>query len=129
MKSNQNGTTREIVTEYLSHGHSEGQLVDDVVFTIMARGEQHRRRESVKQMLHYFYWAAFDATAETHSLTIDGDQAVWEGVFIGKDIGDFGGVAPTTKEMHVPIAVIYDVHSEGSVYPEVPAFLQQVGVA
>ena len=39
-------------------------MADDVVFTIMGTGQEHHGPEVVRQMLHYFYHIAFDATAE-----------------------------------------------------------------
>ena len=40
-------------------------MAKDVVFTIMAIGQEHKGPEGVLQMLHYFYQITFEATAET----------------------------------------------------------------
>jgi hypothetical protein len=59
-------STREVVTKYLNSKHSDvSMMADDVVFTHMATGQEHRGPEGVLQMLNYLYHIAFDADAET----------------------------------------------------------------
>jgi steroid delta-isomerase-like uncharacterized protein len=119
---------------YFNSEHGDvSMMADDVVFTIMATGQQHRGRDGVMGMLNYFYHVAFDATAETH-LTLFGEQnALVEGDFVGKHIGEFAGIPATGKDVRVPICVVYDLAndqiSRGRVYFEMPALLQQLGVS
>ncbi len=46
-------------------------MADDVVFTHMATGQEHRGPEGVLQMLNYLYHIAFDADAETKNTIFD----------------------------------------------------------
>lgn len=127
-------STREAVTRYLNSNHSDlSMMAPDVVFTSMATGDEHRGVEALAGMLHYIYHVAFDAHAETRSLIVSDNQAVLEGDFVGKHIGEFAGVPATGKTVRVPLCVVYDLEGgkikRGRVYFEVPAFLKQVGAA
>ncbi len=126
-------STREVMNQYFDSEHSSVRaMAEDVVFTIMATGQQHRGPEGVMQMLNYFYRVAFDATAETKNVIIADGQAVIEGDFVGRHIGEFAGIPATHKDVRVPIAVIYDLENDkitqGRVYFELPALMQQLGV-
>jgi steroid delta-isomerase-like uncharacterized protein len=127
-------STRAVMTRYFNSEHSDtSMMAPDVVFTIMATGQEHHTPEGVAGMLHYFYHLAFDATAEPRMTLVDERNAVWEGTFIGKHIGEFAGIPATGKDVRVPLAVIYDVEDDriqrGRVYFEMPALMQQLGVA
>lgn len=126
--------TQEVIERYAASEHGDvGMMAPDVVFRIMATGDEHRTPEGVKAMLDYFYHVAFEATAETKNLVVGEGIAALEADFVGRHIGEFAGVAPTGKEVRVPLAVIYDIRDdkivEGRVYFETPAFLAQVGAA
>lgn len=126
-------STRAVMTRYFDSEHSDvSDMADDVVFTIMATGQSHRGREAVLGMLNYFYHIAFDATAETKNAIFADGQAVVEGDFVGRHIGEFAGIPATNKDVRVPIAVIYDLENDqitqGRVYFEMPALMQQLGV-
>ena len=126
-------STRAVMTRYLNSEHSDvSVMAEDAVFTVMATGQEHRGRDGVSQMLHYFYHIAFDATAETHNAIYADGQAVLEGDFVGTHIGEFAGIPATNKQVRVPICVVYDLENDqikrGRVYFEIPALLQQLGV-
>jgi predicted ester cyclase len=126
-------STREVMTQYFNSDHSDTSMMDDdVVFTIMATGQSHRGPEAVLGMLNYFYHIAFDATAETKNLIFADGQAVIEGDFVGRHIGEFAGIPATNKDVRVPLAVIYDLKNDritqGRVYFEMPALMQQLGI-
>jgi steroid delta-isomerase-like uncharacterized protein len=125
--------TRETMLRYFNSGHSDVRaMADDVVFTIMATGAEHRGREGVTAMLSYFYHVAFDATAETRVTLFGETNAMVEGDFVGKHIGEFAGIPPTGKDVRVPLCVVYDLdHNKirrGRVYFEMPVLLRQLGV-
>jgi steroid delta-isomerase-like uncharacterized protein len=125
---------RAALQRYLDSNHEDlSMMADDVVFTTMATGEEHRGRDDVKQMLEHVYQVAFDAHAETRTLVVSGDHAVLEAMFVGRHIGEFAGVPATGREVRVPLCVVYDFADgriqRGRVYFEIPAFLQQVGAA
>ena len=126
-------STREVMTKYFHSEHADvSTMADDVVFTVMGTGQEHRGPEAVLQMLGYFYQVAFEATAETKNVVIADQQAVGEWDFIGKHIGEFAGIPATGKEVRVPLCVVYDLENDlivrGRVYFEMPVLLQQLGV-
>jgi len=125
--------TRETMLRYFNSEHSDvSAMADDVVFTIMATGAEHRGREGVTAMLNYFYHVAFSATAETRVTLFGEANAMVEGDFVGKHIGEFAGIPPTGKDVKVPLCVVYDLDRNqirrGRVYFEMPVLLRQLGV-
>lgn len=123
--------TRTVMTRYFDSEHSSiDDLADDVIFTVMASGDEYRGREAVQGMLDYFYRIAFTATAEPQVTMFDEDHATWEGTFVGRHTGDFMGIPPTGMEVLVPLCVVYDVRggkiAAGRVYFEVPSLAAQL---
>jgi len=124
--------TRSVLTRYFDSDHADASMMaDDVVFTIMASGEEHRGREAVLAVLDYFYRQAFTAHAEARVTLFDAAHATFEGAFVGRHIGEFMGIAATGKDVRVPLCVVYDVDdgkiTAARVYFEVPALLAQLG--
>lgn len=125
--------TREVMTKYFDSHHSDvSMMAEDVVFTNMATGQESHGRDGVMGMLNYFYRVAFDADATTRTTLFGENNAMVEGLFVGKHIGEFAGIPATGKDVSVPICVVYDLENNlikrGRVYFEVPALLQQLGV-
>ncbi len=123
--------TREVMTKYLDSQHSDlSMMAEDVVFTNMATGEEHRGVEGVRRMLDHVYHEAFDATAETRNRIYAEDRAVLEGEFVGTHIGTFAGIPATGRKVRVPLCVVYDLAdgkiSRGRVYMQVPVLLRQL---
>ncbi len=126
-------STRDLMTRYFEAQHGDvSMMADDVVFTVMATGEESRGRDAVLGMLTYFYHVAFDATAITHVALFGENNAMVEGDFVGKHIGEFAGIPATGKDVRVPLCVVYDVENNqikhGRVYFEMPALLAQLGI-
>ena len=126
-------STRKVMTQYAESGHSNIiMLAEDVVFTIMATGQEHKGPEGVLQMLQYFYQIAFEATAETKNFFVADGKALLEADFISKHIGEFAGVPATGKEVNVPLCVVYDLENDqikrGRVYFEMPVLMAQLGL-
>ena len=124
--------TRDAVERYLNSAHKDlSMMAEDVVFTTMATGDEHRGVEEVRRMLDYVYHQAFDAKAETRNLICAEDHAVLEGYFVGKHIGTFAGIEATRRQVRVPLCVVYDLQEgkivRGRVYLEIPVMMQQLG--
>jgi steroid delta-isomerase-like uncharacterized protein len=127
-------STRQTMMQYLDSEHSNvSMMAEDVVFTVMATGQEHHGREGVLGMLNYFYHIAFDATATTRTTLFGENNAMVEGEFVGKHIGEFAGIPATGKAVRVPLCVVYDLENDqitrGRIYFEMPALLQQLGVS
>ena len=127
-------STRETMMRYFNADHGDvSMMAKDVVFTVMATGDENHGPEGVQAMLNYFYHVAFDATAETSVMLFGEQNAMVEGDFVGKHIGEFAGIPATGKDVRVPLCVVYDLENDqikrGRVYFEIPALLQQLGVS
>ena len=127
-------STRDTMMRYFNSEHGDvSMMAEDVVFTIMATGQEHHGRDAVLGMLNYFYHIAFDATAaDTRAMIFGENNAMVEGDFVGKHIGEFSGIPATGKDVRVPICVVYDLANDqikrGRVYFEMPALFRQLGV-
>jgi steroid delta-isomerase-like uncharacterized protein len=126
-------STREVITRYVESQHSDlSMMADDVVFTNMATGDEHRGPDGVSEMLQYVYHTAFDARAESRNMIFADGKAVLEADFMGRHIGEFAGIPATNKEVRVPLCVVYDLENDqikrGRVYFEIPALMQQIGI-
>jgi steroid delta-isomerase-like uncharacterized protein len=124
--------TREVMDRYWDSAHQDlSMMADDVVFTHMATGDEHRGPAAVRRMLDYMYHQAFDARAESRSRICSADQAVIEGEFIGTHVGEFAGVPATGRKVRVPLCVVYDLEDgsikRGRVYIEMPVLMRQIG--
>jgi steroid delta-isomerase-like uncharacterized protein len=124
--------TREAMSRYWDSDHRDVSMMsEDVVFTHMATGAEHRGPEEVRRMLDYMYRQAFDATAEFRSRICTEDQAVVEGEFVGKHIGEFAGIPATGRSVRVPLCVVYDLEEgkikRARVYLEMPVLMGQLG--
>jgi steroid delta-isomerase-like uncharacterized protein len=127
-------STRETMMRYFSSEHGDvSMMAEDVVFTVMATGQEHQGCDGVLAMLNYFYHIAFDATATTRTMLFGESSAMVEGDFVGKHIGEFAGVPATGKDVRVPLCVVYDLENDrikhGRIYFETPALMQQLGVS
>jgi len=125
--------TQKTMLRYLNSNHKDtSMMAEDVVFTIMATGQEHRGHNAVIGMLNDFYHIAFDATATTRVALYGENNAMVEGEFVGKHIGEFAGIPATGKDVRVPLCVVYDLENNqikrGRVYFEMPALLQQLGI-
>lgn len=124
-------STRATVMRYVASEHGDASmLAEDVVFTVMATGEEHRGRDAVVGMLNYFYHMAFDATVAMDLMLFGEDNALLEGHFVGKHIGEFAGIPATGREVRVPMCVVYDLANDqiqrGRVYFEMPVLFRQL---
>lgn len=123
--------TREVMERYWNSQHQDlSMMAPDVVFTTMATGDQHRGPEEVRRMLEHIYHVAFEAHAELRTRLWAENQAMIEGWFVGRHIGEFAGMPATGRDVRVPLCVVYDLEdgriTQGRVYLEVPVLLRQL---
>ena len=124
--------TRDAMERYLNSAHRDlSMMAEDVVFTTMATGDEHRGVDGVRRMLDHVYHQAFDATAETRNRIYAENHAVLEADFVGTHTGTFAGIEATGRRVRVPLCVVYDLRDgkivRGRVYLEVPVLMRQLG--
>ena len=60
-------------------------------------------------------------------------KAAVEVDFVGKDVGEFNGIAATGREVRVPYSVVYDLEGEKikglRIYLPMDVLLEQIGAA
>ena len=125
-------STRRVMTQYFESEHTDvSVMADDVVFTIMSTGQEHRGPKAIEAMLDYFYRGAFDAHATTDNTIFSNGKALVEGTFIGRHVGEFAGVPATHRDVRVPICVVYDLENDqihrARVYVDMGLLMQQIG--
>lgn len=109
-------------------------FAEDAVFTDMTNpGQPFVGREAIAAMLGVFFGGAFaDGRGVIDNRVIDGTMVIAEATFFGTHTGDFGGIAPTGREVEVPTVSVY--HIEGGVirwarlYYDSASLLRQLGV-
>jgi steroid delta-isomerase-like uncharacterized protein len=124
--------TQEVMNRYWDSDHKDvSMMADDVVFTHMATGDEHRGPEGIRRMLDYLYRQAFQATAEIRTRLCTENQAMIEGTFVGTHTGEFAGIPATNREVRVPLCVVYDLENDqikrARVYFELPVLWRQLG--
>jgi limonene-1,2-epoxide hydrolase len=115
---------RENVMAYVSN-HDVSQLAENVVFKMMATGQESHGREEVGQMLNYFYNVVFKAEAEIHTLIFAENNAVLEADIVGRQLLEIAGIPPREGEVRIPLCVVYDLANDrivqGRIYLETEA--------
>jgi len=126
-------STQQVMMKYINGKHKDvSMLAEDVVYTMMANGQESHTPQGVLQMLDYFYHVAFEAAPEGDNVIIGDGKAMIESIIVGKHIGEFAGVPATGKEIRVPICIVYDLENDqikrARIYFEMPVLMQQLGV-
>jgi predicted ester cyclase len=123
-------STREVMMQYLEQD-DQSILDEHAIFTVMGTGQQARGHEAVWQLQHSLYHEYFEAEARLKDLLIAEDQACFEAEFVGRQVREFAGIAPTGKEICVPFCVVYELAhgkiTRGRIYFETDALRQQAG--
>lgn len=124
--------TAAVFERYVAgNGEDLSMLADDVVFRIMATGEEHRGRDGVARLFASFYDKQFKADAEEVSRVVGPGRVAAEWIFFGTHVGEFDGVPATGKAVRVPFVLIYELSNgeinEARIYFEYPVFHAQVG--
>jgi predicted ester cyclase len=130
-------TTERVLREYvealLSRGDFGRFFSDDVLWTTMETGQEIRGREAVREYIVAMHTAIFDARPVIRG-TVAGDGiTLLEADFVGRHIGEIGGIAPTGRDVKVPYCVVYDIQGERisalRAYFPIASLLQQLSAA
>ena len=93
--------------------HDVMYVAEKAVFKNMTTGDEINGRKAIADMLNYLYHIAFDAKIIMNNTVIAKTNALLEASFVGKHIGEFGGIAATGKQVNVPLCVTYDLNEDG----------------
>ena len=110
--------TRRVVDRYL-HGHDSSAIADNATFEVMASGQKAEGKAAIEGLLDYFYNKAFTADYVPKLVTYGEGKAVLEADFFGIQNLEFAGIQPSSKEVHVPLCVSYDVSGDKITYARI----------
>jgi predicted ester cyclase len=127
-------TTERVMRDYLEALLSRGDFgrffTDDVLWTTMETGQEIRGREAVREYIVALHTVLFDARPVVRSTVVTDAVALLEADFVGRHIGEIGGVAATGKDVRVPYCVVYDIVGDRiaalRAYFPVAALIQQL---
>jgi ketosteroid isomerase-like protein len=121
---------REYLEALLARGDFGRFFTDDVLWTTMETGEQIRGRNAVRDYIVALHTVVFDARPVVRGVAVSGDVALLEADFVGRHIGEMGGIAATGRDVKLPYCVVYDIQGERiaalRAYVPVGALMQQV---
>jgi len=111
--------------------HDAQYIAEDAVYQIMNTGEVYRGRAEIGAMLHYFYHITFEGRPVYNNYIISAEKAMVEGHVRGRHTATFAGIAPTEREINVPICVSYDLRegliAAARIYLLGDVLMQQLG--
>ena len=87
-------------------------LGEDVALTIMETGEVTRGRTSVAALLGLPPSCCLSAPPAVSALVVGADRAMVEAEFAGRHLGEFAGILPTGRLVHLPYVVAYDLDAD-----------------
>ena len=110
------GSERKVMQEYLDALGKRADypvyFTDDVVATLEGTDQRAVGREAAGQLIRFIHEGAFDARPEVKNLLVDDGKAALEADFVGTHTGEFAGIQPTGRAVHVPYSVVYDIRGD-----------------
>lgn len=108
-------------------------LTPDCVFEDMALGERTMGHAGAAAY-YQRWWKGFpDLTWSTVALHMTEENAIAEGVFRGTQRGEFLGIAPTSREIELPVAIIVSFAdgrmARERLYYDLATLLRQLGMS
>jgi steroid delta-isomerase-like uncharacterized protein len=103
---------REYLEALLSRGDFGRFFTEDVLWTTMETGQEIRGREAVREYIVTLHTVMFDARPAVRGTVASDGVALLEADFVGRHVGEIGGVAATGRDVKVPYCVVYDIQGE-----------------
>ena len=126
-------TMNAYVEDLVKGGAYKRHFSDDVVVSLVGTDQGAEGADEAEGWINYLHTEAFEAHPELKGMIVDDGQAAAEFDFVGKHVGEFGGVAPTGREVRVPYSVVYDLKGEKiaavRIYLSVDLLMQQLDSA
>ena len=100
------------VEDLLNGGPYKRHFSDDVVVSLVGTDQGAEGADEAEGWINYLHTEAFEAHPELKGMLADDGQAAAEFDFVGKHVGEFGGVSPTGRQVRVPYSVVYDLEGD-----------------
>ena len=105
-------TMNAYIEDLLGGGPYKRHFTDHVAVSIVGTDQGAEGPDGVEAWIDYLHKVAFEARPELKNLIVGDGQAVGEFDFVGKHVGEFGGIAATGREVRVPYCMVYDLEGE-----------------
>jgi predicted ester cyclase len=124
-------TMQAYIEDLVGGGPYKRHFADDVVVALVGTDQGAEGPEGAEAWINYLHQQAFEARPELKNMFVAEGNAAAEIDFVGKHIGEFGGIAATGREVRVPYSVVYDVEGEKikalRIYMPMDALMEQLG--
>jgi predicted ester cyclase len=121
------------VEDLVKGGPYKRHFSDDVVVSLVGTDQGAEGPDEAEGWINYLHTEAFEAHPELKGMIVDDGQAAAEFDFVGKHVGEFGGISPTGREVRVPYSVVYDLKGEKiaavRIYLSIDLLMQQLDSA
>ena len=108
--------TRQAMSAYvedlLGDGPYKRHFSEDVVVSLVGTDQGAESPDGAEGWIDYLHKEAFEARPELKSMIVADGQAAAEFDFVGKHVGEFGGIGATGREVRVPYSAVYDLEGE-----------------
>ena len=119
------------IEDLLEGGPYKRHFSDDVVLSMVGTDQGAEGPDATEAWIDYLHTVAFEASPELKNMIVGDTQAVGEFDFVGKHVGEFGGIAATGREVRVPYCMVYELEGEKiralRGYMPMDVLLQQLG--
>jgi predicted ester cyclase len=124
-------TMSAYVEDLLEGGPYKRHFSEDVVVYLVGTDQGAEGPDGAEGWIDYLHKVAFEASPELKSMIVADGQAAAEFDFVGKHVGEFGGVSPTGRDVRVPYSAVYDLEGEKitavRIYLSTELLMQQLG--
>jgi predicted ester cyclase len=124
-------TMNTYVEDLVKVGPYKRHFSDDVVVSLVGTDQGAEGPDEAEGWINYLHTEAFEAHPELKGVIADDGQAAAEFDFVGKHVGEFGGMSATGREVRVPYSVVYDLEGEKitavRIYLSIGLLMQQLG--
>ena len=124
-------TMNAYVEDLTKGGPYKRHFSDDVVVSLVGTDQGAEGPDEAEGWINYLHTEAFEAHPELKGVIADDGQAAAEFDFVGKHVGEFGGMSATGREVRVPYSVVYDLEGEKitavRIYLSIDLLMQQLG--
>jgi predicted ester cyclase len=100
------------VEDLLRRGPYKRHFSNDVVLSMVGTDQATEGPDDTEAFIDYLHTVAFDASPELKNMIVGDGQAAAEFDFVGRHVGEFGGMAATGREVRVPYCMVYELDGE-----------------
>jgi predicted ester cyclase len=125
--------TRKVI-EAFAQSHDPKYFAEDAVYTQMALAQPFTGRDAIGAMLRLFYHDAFaEARGDLRNVAADTEKGLGfvEFMFRGRHTGELMGIAPTGRQVEVPMFGVYEIANSqiqgARLYYDTATLMRQLG--